>query len=301
MFSSIFNQSKTVFNQSKTVYECLDEGKSYHCYGFYFELDRKILEQPVFCFIGDPEKLQTMYDFSSKSEIKINGKAYLLPLGFKIKGIWRQWDKEEIAIPTVIGEIALTAETLCLSALESFMVKIELETEVQNLHHKHSQAKIEQIQSTIQDIESQLELFATNLGDLFERIVKERNLLNSIQDFPINSPIELTQRNEDLKILLAQFHQLDLPNYGLGQDESLDLPNYRLERDYLSQIQVDSKSKYIERNSRLNLLSAKSKQPRLNIDLWKKSISMEIVMNLTYVIVISVTVSSIILIILGTN
>jgi hypothetical protein len=299
MFSSIFNQSKPVFDRFKTVYECLDEGKSYHCYGFYFELNRKILEQPVFCFIGDPEKLKTMYDFSSRSEIKINDKAYLLPLGFKIKGIWRQWDKEEIAIPTVIGEIALTAEPLCLSALESFMVKIELETEVQNLHHKHSQAKIEQIQATIQAIDSQLELFATNLGDLFERIVKERNLLNSIQDFSVNSPIELTQRNEDLKILLAQFHQLDLPNYGLGQDDRLVLPNYGLERDYANQIQVEPNSKYIESTNRLNLLSAKSNQPKLNLDLWKESISMEMVMNLTYAVVISVTIGSIISILLG--
>lgn len=275
-----------IHNRSKTVYECLDEGKSWHCYGFYYQLDRTILSEPVFCFIGDPEKLKTMYDFCSRSKIKINDKEYLLPLGFKVKGIWREWDKEEITIPTVIGEIALTAEPLCLSALESFMVKIDLETEVQNLHHKHSQAKIEQIQATIQDIDEQLEQFSTNLGELFNRIIKERNLLNSIQDFPVNSPIELTQRNEELKRLLEQFHQLDLPNYGLRQDD-------------LSQILIEPTSKYIELSSRVDFGSVKSNQPRINLAVWKKPISMSTIVNLSYAMIIAMTIGSIVSIVLG--
>ena len=277
----------SIFNKSKTVYECLDEGESWNCYGFYYQLDRKILAEPVFCFIGDPEKLKTMYDFCSRSKIKINDKEYLLPLGFKVKGIWRQWNKEEITIPTVIGEIALTAEPLCLSALESFMVKIELETEVQNLHHKHSQSKIEQIQATIKDIDEQLEQLSTNLGELFNRIIKERNLLNSIQDFPVNSPIELRQRNEELKRLLEQFHQLDLPNYGLKQDD-------------LSQIQViEPTSKYIDRSGRVDFRSAKSNQPRINIAVWKKPISMETIVNLSYAMIIAMTIGSIVSLVLG--
>ena len=277
----------SIFNKSKTVYECLDEGESWNCYGFYYQLDRKILAEPVFCFIGDPEKLKTMYDFCSRSKIKINDKEYLLPLGFKVKGIWRQWNKEEITIPTVIGEIALTAEPLCLSALESFMVKIELETEVQNLHHKHSQSKIEQIQATIKDIDEQLEQLSTNLGELFNRIIKERNLLNSIQDFPVNSPIELRQRNEELKRLLEQFHQLDLPNYGLKQDD-------------LSQIQViEPTSKYIDRSGRVDFRSAKSNQPRINIAVWKKPISMEMIVNLSYAMIIAMTIGSIVSLVLG--
>ena len=277
----------SIFNKSKTVYECLDEGESWNCYGFYYQLDRKILAEPVFCFIGDPEKLKTMYDFCSRSKIKINDKEYLLPLGFKVKGIWRQWNKEEITIPTVIGEIALTAEPLCLSALESFMVKIELETEVQNLHHKHSQSKIEQIQATIKDIDEQLEQLSTNLGELFNRIIKERNLLNSIQDFPVNSPIELRQRNEELKRLLEQFHQLDLPNYGLKQDD-------------LSQIQViEPTSKYIDRSGQVDFRSAKSNQPRINIAVWKKPISMEMIVNLSYAMIIAMTIGSIVSLVLG--
>ena len=277
----------SIFNKSKTVYECLDEGESWNCYGFYYQLDRKILAEPVFCFIGDPEKLKTMYDFCSRSKIKINDKEYLLPLGFKVKGIWRQWNKEEITIPTVIGEIALTAEPLCLSALESFMVKIELETEIQNLHHKHSQSKIEQIQATIKDIDEQLEQLSTNLGELFNRIIKERNLLNSIQDFPVNSPIELRQRNEELKRLLEQFHQLDLPNYGLKQDD-------------LSQIQViEPTSKYIDRSGRVDFRSAKSNQPRINIAVWKKPISMEMIVNLSYAMIIAMTIGSIVSLVLG--
>ena len=103
----------------------------------------------------------------------------------------------------------MTAEPLCVSALESFLAKIELEREVQNLQHKYSLEKIEQIRSNLQEIDSQLELFATNLGELFERIVKERNLLNGAREFALYSPIELARRNEELQRLLAQFHQLD--------------------------------------------------------------------------------------------
>ena len=89
------------------------------------------------------------------------------------------------------------------------MVKIELERQVQSLQHKHSPEKTEQIQFNLQEIDSQLELFATNLGELFDRIVKERNLLNGEREFALKSPIELARRNEDLQRLLAQFHQLD--------------------------------------------------------------------------------------------
>ena len=276
----------SILHKSKPVYECFDDGESWHCYGFYFQLDQKILSQPVFCFIGDPDKLKTMYDFNTRSKIKINDKEYLLPLGFKVKGIWREWDKAEITIPTVIGQIALTAEPLCVPALEAFIVKIDLETEVQNLHHKHSQAKIEQIQTTIKDIDEQLELFSVNLGELFNRIVKERNLLTSIQEFTVNSPIELTQRNQELNRLLEQFHQLDLPNYGLKQEN-------------LSQVQVmEPISQYIDRSSGVDFKLSKSSQPRISIAGLKKLISMETIINLSYLMIIVMTISSIISIVL---
>jgi hypothetical protein len=130
-------------------------------------------------------------------------------LGFKAKGILPIPNREETKLPTVLGEIALTAEPLCLSALDSFMDKIELERQVQSLQHKHSPEKTEQVQSNLQEIDSQLELFATNLGELFDRIVKERNLLNGDREFVLKSPIELARRNQELQRLLAQFHQLD--------------------------------------------------------------------------------------------
>lgn len=292
------NTEKLIFDRPQSVYECFDEGKSYQCYGFYFELDRKIADEPVFCFIGDPKKLKTMYDFSSRSEIKINNEKYLLPLGLRVGRIWRQWDKEEIAIPPLIAEIALTAKPLCLAALDSFMVKIELETEVKNLHYKHNQAKIEQIQTTIQDIDSQLNLFATNLGRLFKRIVKERNILNSVQDFPVNSPIELTQRNEDLKFLLKQFHHLDLPHYGFNHDKKVDFSNYRLEEDASVKIDESGIHKTINEDGISNPLFTKNNQSKLDLIAWKKLVSIEMIMGLSYAMIIIMTLSSIVLIML---
>jgi hypothetical protein len=198
----------SIFNQSKPVYEYLDNGKEWDAYGFYFPLSRWIDDKQVFCFIGDPQKQNTIYIDIHKSKIQVNGQEHLLPLGFKVGDLWL-WGRDVLAIPAVIGAIALTTEPLCLSVLESFLLKIELDIEVKNSHHKHSPTKIKEIKSTIQEIESQLELFTTNLGNLFHRIVQERNLLSSTQDFPIQSQIELTHRNEELARLLEQFHQLD--------------------------------------------------------------------------------------------
>jgi hypothetical protein len=199
----------SIFNRSKPVYECLDEGTLYICYGFYFQLSQKISDEPIFCFIGDPKKYENVSTFHFSNKIKINCREYLLPLGFKVTGTFPLPNQEAMKLPTVIGEIAFTAEPLCASALESFLVKTELEREVQNLQHKHSSEKIEQIRSNLQEIDSQLELFATNLGELFDRIVKERNLLNGEGELALYSPIELARRNEELQRLLAQFHQLD--------------------------------------------------------------------------------------------
>jgi hypothetical protein len=280
---------KSINHQSKLVHECLDQGESWHCYGFYFQLDLKIAGELIFCFIGDPEKIKTMYDFCSRSKIKINNQEQLLPLGFKTKGIWREWNQPELTIPTVIGKIALAAEPLCISALESFLVKIELETEVKNLHHKHNQSKIVQIQSAIEDIEIQLELFSANLADLFDRIIKERNLLNSIQDFPVRIPIELTQRNEDLSRLLTQFHQLDLPNC------SLDSEN-------LSQIQIQSLEYlvYTHTTDQINSdLAICNQQVIMNLAELKSMISAGMVIKLSYVMIISITIAAVLSIIFG--
>jgi hypothetical protein len=209
MLGSIFNKSKPVLNKSKPVYEFVDDQGIYSCYGFYFQLSQKISEEPIFCFICDPKKSEHISSFHFKDKIKINRRECLLPLNFKAAGAFLLPNEQAIELPTVIGEIALTAEPLCASALESFLVKIELEREVQNLQHKHSLEKIEQIRSNLQEIDSQLELFATNLGELFDRIVKERNLLNGEGEFALYSPIELARRNKELQQLLAQFHQLD--------------------------------------------------------------------------------------------
>jgi hypothetical protein len=280
---------KYINHQSKLVHECLDRGESWHCYGFYFQLDLKIVGEPIFCFIGDPEKIKTMYDFCARSKIEINHQEHLLPLGFKTKGIWREWNQPELTIPTVIGKIALATEPLCISALESFLVKIELETEVKNLHHKHNQSKIVQIQSAIEDIEIQLELFSANLGDLFDRIIKERNILNSIQNFSVRMPIELTQRNEDLSRLLRQFHQLDLPNCGLDSEK-------------LSQIQIQPVEylAYTHTTDRINSdLAIWNQQVIINLAELKASISAEMVMKLSYVMIISITIAAVLSIIFG--
>jgi hypothetical protein len=199
----------SIFNRSKPVYEFLDGEIDRSCYGFYFKLNQKILYETIFCFIGDAKKYKNTNIYHFNDKIEINHRKYLLPLGFKAKGILPIPNQAETKLPTVLGEIALTAEPLCLSALESFLVKIELERQVQSLQHKHSSEKTEQIQSNLQEIDSQLELFATNLGELFNRIVKERNLLNGDREFTLKSPSELARRNEDLQRLLAQFHQLD--------------------------------------------------------------------------------------------
>jgi hypothetical protein len=278
---------RSINHQSKLVHECLDQGESWHCYGFYFQLDLKIAGESIFCFIGDPEKIKTMYDFCSRSKIKINNQEHLLPLGFKTKGIWREWNQPELTIPTVIGKIALAAEPLCIAALESFLVKIELETEVKNLHHKHNQSKIVQIQSAIEDIETQLELFSSNLADLFDRIIKERNLLNSIQDFPVRMPIELTQRNEDLSRLLTQFYQLDLPNYGLDSAR-------------LSQIQIQSIEYLVDTDpiDQINSdLAVCNQQVMRNLAELKASITTGMVIKSAYFMIISMTIAAVLSII----
>jgi hypothetical protein len=210
--------SGSTFNTSKPVYEYFEQKNVGTCYGFYFQVDQKILDKRIFCFISrpqvfhdgrkDPIPPSCFYQIVGYNPIRGDCRERQLTLGSNVI-LFPFLTRGATKLPTLIGEIALTAEPLCVSALESFMVKIKLEREVHNLQYKHSQEKIEQIRSNLQEIDLQLELFANNLRNLFDCIVKERNLLNSDREFSLKVPLELARRNEELQRLLAQFHQLD--------------------------------------------------------------------------------------------
>jgi hypothetical protein len=100
-------------------------------------------------------------------------------------------------------------------------------------------------------------------------------------------PIKLTQRNEDLSRLLRQFHQLDLPNCGLDSEK-------------LSQIQPVEYLAYTHTTDRINSdLAIWNQQVIINLAELKASISAEMVMKLSYVMIISITIAAVLSIIFG--